>query len=170
MNRKKNEEFYPFEKKMIKRILFMMRRNSMTLLGAAILASGIFYVVNNPDMFTASILSLQEQEFIAEKGRDIAYKTNSGYVDIFLSEKMETPASIDFTISYDKDTVSIDPANISGQGTRTYSNPDDMSIMITSMPDNAVIKSESLIMLPFTGDIEDIILSEATVAGKGLSI
>lgn len=45
----------------------MMRRNSMTLLGAAVLASGIFYVVNNPDVFTASILSLQEQEFIEEQ-------------------------------------------------------------------------------------------------------
>ncbi len=119
-------------------------------LGAALLAFGIFYVVNNPEVFMTSVLSLQEQKFIAEKGWDIAYKTNSGYVDIFLSEKMETPASIDFTISYDKDTVSIDPANLSGQGTRTYSNPDDASIMITSNPGDTVIKSESLIMLPFT--------------------
>lgn len=139
-------------------------------LGAALLAFGIFYVVNNPEVFMTSVLSLQEQKFIAEKGWDIAYKTNSGYVDIFLSEKMETPASIDFTISYDKDTVSIDPANLSGQGTRTYSNPDDASIMITSNPGDTVIKSESLIMLPFTWDIEDIILSEATVMEKGLSI
>jgi hypothetical protein len=51
---------------MIKKLFMMMKRNSMTLLGAAILASGIFYVVNNPDLFTASILSLQEQNFITE--------------------------------------------------------------------------------------------------------
>jgi hypothetical protein len=51
----------------IKKIFLMMRKNSMTLLGAAILASGIFYVVNNPNLFTASILSLQEQNFITEK-------------------------------------------------------------------------------------------------------
>lgn len=51
----------------VKKILLMMRRNSMTLLGAAILASGIFYVVNNPDVFMTSILSLQEKQFIAEK-------------------------------------------------------------------------------------------------------
>jgi len=147
----------------------MMRKNSMTLLGAAVLASGIFYVVNNPDMFTASILSLQEQEFIAEKGWDIAYKTNSGYVDIFMAENMETPENIDFMISFDKDTVTIDPANLSGQGTRTYSNPDENNIIITSIPTN-IIKSESLIMLPFTGDIEDILLSEAVVDGEWLSI
>gem|GEM_PF-722067 len=150
---------------MAKRILLMMRKNSMTLLGAAVLASGIFYVVNNPDMFTASILSLQEQEFIAEKGWDIAYKTNSGYVDIFMAENMETPENIDFMISFDKDTVTIDPANLSGQGTRTYSNPDENNIIITSIPTN-IIKSESLIMLPFTGDIEDILLSEAVVDGE----
>jgi hypothetical protein len=32
-----------------------------------------------------------------------------------MSEKMETPASIDFTISFDKDTIRIDPTNLSGQ-------------------------------------------------------
>lgn len=166
MNRNKIEEFYLIgEKIMAKRILLMMRKNSMTLLGAAVLASGIFYVVNNPDIFTASILSLQEQEFIAEKGWDIAYKTNSGYVDIFIAENRETPENIDFTISFDKDTVTIDPANLSGQGTRTYSNPNENSIVITFIPTN-IIKSESLIMLPFTGDIEDILLSEAVVDGK----
>lgn len=99
----------------IKKILPMIRKNGMMILGAAILASGVFYVANNPDLFTASILSLQEKTFIAEKGRDIAYKTNSGYVDIFMAEKLETPASIDFTISFDRDTVTIDPTNLSGQ-------------------------------------------------------
>jgi hypothetical protein len=49
---------------MIKKIFLMMKKNSMTLLGAAVLASGIFYVVNNPNLFISSILSLQEQEFI----------------------------------------------------------------------------------------------------------
>jgi len=51
----------------VKKILLMMRRNSMTLLGAAILASGIFYVIHNPDAFMASVLSLQEKNFIIEK-------------------------------------------------------------------------------------------------------
>ena len=144
-----------------KKILLMMRRNSMTLLWAALLASGIFYVVNNPDVFTASILSLQEQNFIIEKWRDIAYKTNSGYVDIFIVETLETPAKIDFTISFDKDTVSIDTNNLSGQGTRTLSNPDENNITIQSIPNQNVDKSQSLIMLPFTGDSTDILLSEA---------
>lgn len=143
-----------------KKILLMMKKNSMTLLGAAILASWIFYVVNNPGAFTASILSLQEQNFIAEKWRDIAYKTNSWYVDIFIAENLETPKSIDFTISFDKDTISVDPENLSGQGTRTYNNPDGNSIIITSTPSQTIDKNQSVIMLPFSGEIRDILLSE----------
>jgi len=158
-----------------KKILLMMRRNSMTLLWAALLASGIFYVVNNPNVFTASILSLQEQNFIIEKWRDIAYKTNSGYVDIFMAETLETPANIDFTISFDKDTVSIDTNNLSGQGTRTWSNLDENNITIQSIPNQDMDKSQSLIMLPFTGDSTDILLSEAVAnmndgKAKNLSI
>lgn len=138
-----------------------MKRNSITLLGAAILSSWIFYVVNNPDIFTASVLSLQEKAFIIEKGRDIAYKTNSGYVDIFLSQTGEVPASVDFTISFDKDTVTIDPNNLSGQGNRTQSKPDKDDIIITSTPSKNIKKNQSLILLPFTGAIRDILLSEA---------
>lgn len=64
---KKAEILSNWRKMIVRKILLMMRRNSMTLLGAAILASGIFYVVNNPDVFMASILSLQEKEFIMEQ-------------------------------------------------------------------------------------------------------
>lgn len=78
-----------------------------------------------------------------------------------MSEKLTTPASMDFTISFDKDTVAIAPQDISGQGTRTFITPDENSIMIQSTPGGTLDKSQSLIVLPFTGDIEDILLSEA---------
>jgi len=78
-----------------------------------------------------------------------------------MSEKLETPESIDFTISFDKDTVSLDSLNLSGQGTRIASSPDNGSILIHSIPSKIIDKSQSLIMLPFTGNIEDILLSEA---------
>lgn len=152
---------YLIEEKMItKKILLMMRKNSMTLLGAAILASSIFYIINNPQSFTASILSLQEQTFIAEKWWDIAYKTNSGYVDIFLWT-WEIPTHIDLTIIFNKDTITIDPAMISGQWIWTFSIPDTNTIIIQSLPSKQTIKTESIIMLPFTWEIKDILLSEA---------
>lgn len=133
----------------------------MTLLWAAVLASGIFYVVNNPDAFMASVLSLQEKNFIVKKWRDIAYKTNSWYVDIFMSEKLETPTSIDFNVIFNKDKITIDPTNLSGQGTRTFNMPDDSNVIIQSIPGTNVDKSQSLIMLPFTGENKDILLGEA---------
>lgn len=133
----------------------------MTLLWAVILASWMFYVIHNPDAFMASVLSLQEKTFIVEKWRDIAYKTNSWYVDIFMSEKLETPKNIDFTVSFNKDTITIDSTNISGQWTRTTRNPDENSIIIQSTPSQTMDKSQSIIMLPFTGEIRDILLSEA---------
>jgi hypothetical protein len=104
---------------------------------------------------------LQEKSFITQQGRDIAYKTNSGYVDIFIAEKLEIPTSINFTVSFDKNTVTIDPQNMSGQGTWTTANSDDSSIIIQSVPGENIDKSQSLLMLPFTGEIRNILLSEA---------
>lgn len=37
------------------------------IIGAAFVAIGLFYVSKNPDLFTASVLSLQEKAFITEK-------------------------------------------------------------------------------------------------------
>lgn len=92
-----------------------------------------------------------------------------------MAETLETPANIDFTISFDKDTVSIDTNNLSGQGTRTWSNLDENNITIQSIPNQDMDKSQSLIMLPFTGDSTDILLSEAVAnmndgKAKNLSI
>lgn len=134
---------------MTKKIITMIKKNSGIVFGAAVLALGIFYVVNNPNLFTASILSLQEQNVITEAGRDIAYKTNEGYVDIFLSETLETPKQIDFTISFAENTVTIDPENISGQGTWSYTKNTN-EIYIQSLPNENIDKTQSVIMLPFT--------------------
>lgn len=78
-----------------------------------------------------------------------------------MSENLETPKNMDFTINFDKDTVSIDPQNISGQATRTVNIPDDNSIIIQSLANETIDKSQSIVILPFTGDMEDILLSEA---------
>ena len=83
-----------------------------------------------------------------------------------MAEKLETPEKIDFTISFDKDTITIDPASISGQGLWTFNLPDQETITIQSLPNKEIDKTQSLIMLPFTGDSEDIILTEAVVDGK----
>jgi len=155
---------------MIKKILFMMRKNSMTILGAAAIASGMFYVINNPELFVSSILSLQEQEFITQKWRDIAYKTQDGYVDIFAAEQLDTPQKIDFSVFFDPNTIQIDPQNISGQWTRSYTLPEKWNITIRSFPPTDIDKKQSLILLPFSGEAKDILLGEAKTDKKWLSI
>ena len=144
-----------------RKFFWKWKENTFIIIGAALVAFGIFFVSKNPEFFSASVLSLQEKAFIIEKWRDIGYKTNSWYVDIFISENLETPQSIDFMINFDKDTVNIDAQNISGQGTRTVNMPDDTSIIIKSIPNENIDKNQSIIVVPFIGDIEDILLSEA---------
>jgi len=39
----------------------------MIIIGAALVAFGIFFISRNPEFFTASVLSLQEKAFIVEK-------------------------------------------------------------------------------------------------------
>ncbi|MEI6774410.1 MAG: hypothetical protein WCL18_06585 [bacterium] len=63
-----NQRFYRFgENSMIKKTLLMIKKYSLMVLAAAIIAVGVFYVINNPSFFTASVLSLQEKAFITQK-------------------------------------------------------------------------------------------------------
>ena len=146
---------------MVKTVITTIKRNTLIVLGAAIFASAIFYISKNPEIFTASVLSLQEQSFIVDKWRDVAYKNNSWLIDIFLSSTGTTPTGIDITISYDKESITIDPQNLSGQGNQSLSNPDENTIIIHTILSQTVDKSQSITILPFSGDMRNILLSEA---------
>ena len=145
-----------------KKLLGSTKQNIGIIIAAAFLAFGLFYISKNPDLFLASVLSVQEKQYIVQKGRDIAYKTNSWAVDIFMSQKLATPARIDFTISFDKDKITIDPQQLSGQGTFTITNQNENEIRLQSSALENVDKGQSLLILPFTGEIKDILLSEST--------
>lgn len=142
-------------------MLIMIKKNSMIVVWAAILALWIFYVVKNPNIFAASILSLQEKSFIIEKWRDIAYKSNSGTIDIFMSEKMEMPTYIDFTVIFDKDTIQIIPQQLSGQGIFTIIHQNENEIIMRTSQLENIDKTQSVVLLPFTGENKNILLSEA---------
>jgi hypothetical protein len=51
----------------MKTLMKKVKTNGIILATALLLAIAIFYVKNNPDIFLASILSLQEQEYITQK-------------------------------------------------------------------------------------------------------
>ncbi len=142
------------------------KQNIKIILGAACVAIGIFYISHNPQMFSASILSLQQQSFIQQKWRDIAYKTNSWYIDIFLSQQQEIPTQVTFTLIFDDTTVSVDTQNITGQADRTTQRIDDQTLRITTIPSATIDNIQSLIMIPFTGGQKDILVSEAIASSK----
>lgn len=149
-----------WQKMKIKEILGTWPQNLKIIIGAICVGVGIFYIANNPEMFTASILSLQEQETIQDQWRDIAYKTDSGYVDIFVATTKTLPPQIIFSLAFNPTTIHIDANNISGQGLWTYTNkPESMTITFT--PNQNTDKTQSIIMIPFTGNQKEIILSEA---------
>ena len=80
-----------------------------------------------------------------------------------MAEKLETPKSIDFTISFNQETVTIDPNNLSGQGTRIIKSLDSNNITIEVIPSPNRDESQSILLLPFTGEKEDILVSESTM-------
>jgi hypothetical protein len=158
-----------------KTLLGNWKQNIGIIIGAAVVALWTFYIVNNPNAFMTSVLSLQETTFIAEKWRDIAYKTNSWYIDVFMSEKLETPKTIDLTISFDKNSITIDTKNLSGQWTRSIDTPDEETIVVHTNPQSNIDKNQSMILIPFTGNYKQILVSEAVAISnnnirKNLSI
>ncbi|MEI8091474.1 MAG: hypothetical protein WCG98_04510 [bacterium] len=92
------------------------RKNMAIIFAAAICALVIFFIVKNPGLFQASILSLEEKAFMNENHRDSAYKTTNNHLEIFIGEKYKNNLT-DFrgTIYYDPDTVQIDTQTFSGQ-------------------------------------------------------
>lgn len=139
-----------------------MRRNSMTLLGAALLASGIFYVVNSPDSFMTSILSLQEQQFIVEKGRDVAYKTTSGSFEIFVANTHTGDIKeFSWLIYLDREKVRVDITNTTGQGTINIEEQEGGALFVYVTDMNTINGSWEIIGIPFSGDKEQIFLGES---------
>lgn len=89
--------------------------NLKILIWAFIIALAVFYVSNNPSLFQASVLSLQEIQIIQNKWRDIAYKNQPNLLDIFLSSWVVSPSELDFSLSFDPETQ-IQIQNLSWQG------------------------------------------------------
>lgn len=137
----------------VRKILLMIRRNSMTLLGAAILASGIFYVVNNPNVFMASILSLQEKEFIMAQWRDVAYKADKGVFEVFVADKYTGDLNeFQGMIYLNPEKVDMDIVNYTGKGTIDIQVQEYGSLMIHITDLYDINTSREIISIPFSGD------------------
>ncbi len=141
------------------------RKNMAIIFAAAICALVIFFIVKNPGLFQASILSLEEKAFMNENHRDSAYKTTNNHLEIFIGEKYKNNLT-DFrgTIYYDPDTVQIDTQTFSGQWTIriTQNTVDSLIVNIANM--EKIDVNEGIFNVVFSGKQNDILLGES--AGK----
>ncbi|MFZ2151196.1 MAG: hypothetical protein WAZ12_02410 [Candidatus Absconditicoccaceae bacterium] len=151
----------PIRKTILKRII----NNSIIFVISIFLAFILFYLSKDTNIFQASILGIQDIKIIQENQRDIAYKNTDGLLDIFLSNNLlsKNYSSLDITIVYDYDTVSLNIQNISFQKQYKISFNQSGSITL-SFDDLKDIKSqESFFIIPFSGSVKDILISEVIV-------
>jgi hypothetical protein len=145
----------------MKTLLKKIKTNGMILGVALLLAIAIFYIKNNPDIFLASILSLQEQEYITEKWRDAAYKTENGNFEIFLDQKYTGNISKFYGMVYlNPEKVHMDIANYTGQGTINIQEGKDGSLTINITDLKDITTAQEIVGIPFTGDAGLVLLGE----------
>lgn len=136
--------------------------NLKILVWALFIAFTIFYIVRNPSLFQASVLSLQEIQIIQDQWRDIAYKNQTGLLDIFLSSGVQSPTSLDFSLVFDPDTE-IQTQNLSWQWQISITNIWSWfaDFHVTNLQN--IDYTQSVLLISFTGKNANnyLIISEA---------
>ena len=69
------------------------------------IALGLFYVFQNPNLFQANVLSLQDKETLIEYDWDVWYKVDDLFLDVYLSKDIDTFVEIKFEILFDQSVV-----------------------------------------------------------------
>ncbi|HRX63866.1 MAG TPA: hypothetical protein P5060_02045 [Candidatus Absconditabacterales bacterium] len=137
-------------------------KNMLILLAAFAFALILFYAGQDLNLFSASILSLQEQEFIEQKNRHIAYKNQGNILDTFVSEKLQDINNITFSIIYDHQNTDLDLQDFDSQ--TEYKILSNMSgeilIQFTNFSGIDYDYQKSLFELPFQGNMPNILISE----------
>lgn len=124
--------------------------NFKILVWALFIAFAIFYISKNPSIFQASVLSLQEIQIIQDQWRDIAYKNQTGLLDIFLSSGVQSLSSLDFSLVFDPATE-IQAQNLSWQWQISITNIWSWfaDFHITDLQN--IDYSQSILLVSFTG-------------------
>ena len=137
-------------------------KNILILLAAFAFALILFYAWQDLNLFSASILSLQEQEFIEQKNRHIAYKNQGNILDTFVSEKLQDINNITFSIIYDHQNTDLDLQDFDSQTEyKILSNTSgEILIQFTNFSGIDYDYQKSLFELPFQWNMPNILISE----------
>ena len=151
------------------------RMNAMIFLVAVLLSVVLFYLTENPNLFSASILSLQDSETMQANSWDIWYKNENKILDVFLAEWIKDINFVSLSVIYDEQDVSFDLQKIDSQ-TKYEVLSNEWGILILKFTDFLNYNyQKSLFELPFNGSLPSILLSEWAIVSlnwenKNLSI
>jgi hypothetical protein len=135
----------------MKKAFSAISKNIVIFCAAALVATGLFSITKNPNLFLSSVLSIKEQQFIATKNRDAAYKTQSGILEIFLAPNAtNTFQTIEANIYFKKGATQLQTKNLSGKGIPSFQNIGDDGIKITLKDIPQIDTSHEIISIPFS--------------------
>ena len=140
------------------RIIKRFFRNINIFLLAGIFSLAIIFLIKSPNLFQASVLNAGEIAFIKKNLRDIAFKQNDALLDIFFNTTISNnPVTLVF--AHDKSIV-LPIETLSGQCPFTVIDANQEETTITLNCTN-FDSTQSVLLLPFSGNTQDILLEEA---------
>ncbi|HKL44407.1 MAG TPA: hypothetical protein VJ892_03950 [Candidatus Absconditabacterales bacterium] len=139
-----------------------IKTNAMIFVVAVLLSVVLFYTTKNPDLFSASILSLQDAETIKAKSRDVGYKNEGNILDTFLSDKLQNISNITFSIIYDKENINLNLEKFDSQTEYEILSSQEGSFVVkfTNFSGIDYDYQKSLFELPFDGEMQNVLISE----------
>ncbi len=139
------------------RIIQRFFRNINIFVIALIFSLAIIFVVKHPNILQASVLNISEVTLIQQNKWDIAYKQTDWLLDIFFSSHVKTPITI--VLAHDS-SIYIDWSSFSGQcAFNILDNNKETTTITIDCP--SFLTHESILMIPFSGKQQDILLEEA---------
>ena len=141
-----------------------LKTNIIILLIAIPVAIWLFFLSENMNIFSASVISLQEKEAMKENNRDLWYKNDKNILDIYLDEKVDKLDYLTVSIVYDPESVSFNIDDIDTQTDyKILSNEEgNLLIQFNNFSNKNYDYKNSLLMLKFIWDDPSILVSQAT--------
>ena len=141
-----------------------LKTNIIIILIAIPVAIWLFLLSENTKFFSASIISLQEQEAMKKNNWDLWYKNDWNILDIYLDEKINNLDYLTLSIAYDPDNISFDVNDIDTQTDYKILSNEEWNLLIqfNNFSNKNFDYKNSLLMLKFTWDDPSILVSQAT--------
>lgn len=114
----------------------------------------IYFLQTNPDL-SASVLSLQEQNYFREKSWDIGYKKKIGELEVFLSPQLQDNSGLYLSFFHSPQLLTLDGSIQSPYHFTILSSDKTNLVVFVSWFQNGDI-NEGILVVPFKGEMKDI--------------